>query len=525
VPVSRRATQAFLDRRLDSWAWIKRVPRERLERELDALRVPPRFKTRPWLHQLACFYLCLHQPRLLLLLTMGLGKSKIVADVVTQLLREGRMRRGLVTVPRLVNVATWQDDLERHSDLGYSLVDCEDVGEKRERLLNPPRDADLTVIDYGGLHLAMCDRVKSRKSGGALVKNPGAVARLQELYDFVDLDECHRLANPGSLWHSIARDATERARFAYGTTGTLFGRRVEDAWPQFYLVDRGETLGENFGLFREAFFDVSRDGWRAELRFVRRMAPELHRMLQHRSIRYDEDEVPEVDLPPRVVVPRRLHMTDEQRGHYDRALDGLISAGGSLAQLDGQWVRMRQICSGYLAWRDDAGDHLLRLARNPKLEELEELLAEMLTHSKVVVSTEFTESGRIVSERLRDLGIGHVWFHGGSRDHAGQRRRFMEDPQCRVFLMNSAAGGEGTDGLQKVARYMVLYESPTSPTGRVQTVKRVHRPGQARRSWVYDLTMRRSLEVGILEAIEDGIDVHDRVVAGRAPGRAFFLSD
>lgn len=520
MPVSRRAVDEFLDRDLDSFTWMKGLQREQLERELRAMKVPPRFKTTPWLHQLVCFYIACCMPRFLFLLDMGLGKSKIIADIITQRLRERSMSRALIMVPRLVNIDSWIDDLERHSDLGYNPVSCEDIAEKRERLLFPPKDADVTLIDYPGLHLAMCD-----KHGGKLVKNAAAVRRLQRVYDFVDLDECHKLSNHDSLWFSIARAATKEAEYAYGTTGTLFGKDVTRAWPQFFLVDRGETLGENLGLFRAAFFEHKTGGWKEEWHFIKRMDKTLHRMLQHRSIRYAEAEVPEIDLPPRVNIRRRLNMTEEQREHYMNALEGLINADGNLGQLDGQWVRMRQICSGYLHWRDENGEHLLRFKRNPKLDDLEELLDEMLPRSKVVVAYEYTETGRIISERLTELGIGHEWFYGGSKDHGAQRRRFMEDKRCEVFLMNSASGGEGTDGLQKVAHYEVMFESPSSPILRTQTMKRVHRPGLCNRAFIYDLVMRRSLEGGILQDIEEGIDTHDRVVSGRAPRRGFLLAD
>lgn len=526
MAVSRRAVTAFLERELASYVWMKSLGRGSFLRELEQLRVPPKFKTTPWLHQLVCFYIALHEPRFLFTLDMGLGKSKILADIITQYLRERRITRALVTVPRLVNVDSWVDDLERHSDLGYQRVDCTDIEEKRERLLFPPRDADVTLIDYAGLHLAMCDRVKgSRKSKGKLVKNDAAVRRLQRIYNFVGIDESHKLSNTESLWFSIMRAATKDAEFVYATTGTLFGKRVMDVWPQFFLVDRGETFGENMGLFRAAFFEHRLGPWKQEWHFIKRMDKTLHRMLQHHSIRYAEDEVPEIEVPKLVPIHRRLNMTEEQREHYNNALEGLINAGGELSQLDGQWTRMRQICSGYLAWRDANGDHVLRFQHNPKLDDMESLLDEMLESSKVVIAYDYTETGRMISERLASLGIDHEWFYGGSKDHGAQRRRFMDDAKCRVFLMNSSAGGEGTDGLQKVARYLIMYESPTSPTLRQQTIKRVHRPGLQGRAFVYDLTMRRSLEKGILDSIAEGIDVHDRVVSGRRYGRSFFLSD
>lgn len=351
-----------------------------------------------------------------------------------------------------------------------------------------------------------------------------------QAYDFIALDESHLLsAPPGAkaggrdgLWFSILRMLTRDAHACFGSTGTLFGKDPTDLWSQFYLIDRGETFGENLGIFRTSFFDQEQTGFGAKWVYDRSKALALNRMLQHRSIRYESAEMH--DLPLRVPRRRALKMAGEQREHYMRALEGLINASGELRECKAQWLRMRQICSGYIAWTDETGDHAVRLKENPKLDWLEGKLDEM-GDSKVVVSHEFTESGRMVTEMLARRGIDHVWLWGGAKDKTGLRRRFLDDPRCRVMVMNSAAGGTGNDGLQKVARYMVFYESPTSPTARIQTEKRIHRPGQPERSFVWDPVMDRSLEGGILASIAEGVDVHDCVVNGKMPSRTFLLTE
>lgn len=524
--VSRRAVEDYLRRDFDSFTWMKGLAREQILRELARFDVPPKFRREPWTHQLVCLFIALCMPRFLFLLDMGLGKTYLAALVIETLVREGRVRRGLVTVPRIANVASWGNDLAENSDLGFVGIDCEDIEEKRARLLHPPRDADVAVIDYQSLTLALTRRVKgTRGKKGRLERDDAAVRRLCDVYNLVNIDESHMLTNHESLWYSLLRGITKDAEFVYATTGTLFGKNVEHVWPQFFLVDRGETFGANMGLFRAAFFEEKATAWKVERRFLKHMSDPLHRMLQHRSIRYDESEVPEAEVPKSPPpIARRLDMTEEQREHYNRALEGLINAGGQLAALDGAWTRMRQICGGYLAWKDANGDHVVRFRRNPKLDELEALLEEMLPHSKVIVPYWYTESGRIVSERLDELKIKHEWFYGGSKDHAGQLRRFIERDECRVFLMQSSSAGTGVDGLQKVARYMVIYETPTDPTLRTQTIKRMRRPGQRHRTFVYDLVMRKSLEPGFLSDIADGIDTYQRVVNVRGR-RGMFLAD
>lgn len=513
--ISRTAVANFLDRDFDDYRWMKKLTREKIMRELSAMRVKPRFKTEPWLHQLVCFYIGLCNPHFLFLLDMGTGKTKILADLMTQLLRERRIERALIGVPRLINIDSWEDDLAKHSDLEFWPVDVVDIDEKRELLLEPK--GEVTVIDYQSLTLALC-----RKGKKGLEWDEKLVKRARRLYDFVGMDESHKLANHNGLWWTVMHQLTKFAPYRYGSTGTLFGKNVEDLWGQFALVDGGETFGEHLGLFRASFFTTKMNQW-SGIKYIYnpRMDHQLHAMLAHKSLRYEEHEVQ--DLPKRVSRVALCDMTPEQEAHYKRALEGLINANGKLGDIDAGWLRMRQISSGYLAWKDEHGDHVLPFKRNPKMEQLERLLDEM-GDSKIVICYDYTETGRLITEKVKEMGLGFEWYYGGTKDKSGSRRRFMTDPKCRVFIMNSEAGGTGNDGLQGVARYMVFYESPCPPITRQQTEKRLHRAGQQKRVFIYDLIMQRSLDKGILDSIKEGVNCHERVVNGRLPAKKFFLA-
>jgi hypothetical protein len=124
------------------------------------------------------------------------------------------------------------------------------------------------------------------------------------------------------------------------------------------------------------------------------------------------------------------------------------------------------------------------------------------------------------------MGVGYEWLYGGTKDKVACRRKFIDDPSCRVLVMNSEAGGTGTDGLQSVARYLFFYETPASPITRQQTLKRIHRSGARMRCFIYDMVMQRSLDPGILADIAENRDTYESVVNGkRRPGRGFFLQE
>lgn len=508
--ISRRAVEAYLDRDLDSWVWMKKLKREQLLAEIRGLRPRPVFKTEPWLHQLVCFWIGIHQPRFLYLLDMGLGKSKILLDLISYAQRERKLKRALVAAPRVINLDSWHTAILEHSELEPWLCDVEDIEEKWDRLAYPK--GDITVIDYPSLHLALTVKRKSKGKKNKLVPDDKKVRHIQQTYNLLGLDESHKLGNPDSLWYELLLPVAHTMDYCYATTGTLFGKDPLMAWAQFYLVDKGETLGPNMGIFKAAFFEQRTNGYGVEFRYLRSRDRILHRMFRHRSIIYDETEVG--DLPQRVTRRCYVDMAPDQREHYLRALEGLINANGQLSKLDAAWIRMRQISAGFLSWTDEHGPHTIKFQKNRKLDEVERLVDEVGNHSKVVISYEYTPSGEMICQRLKDRGVDFEWLYGGTKNPAAAKRRFLEDRNCRVFVMQSEAGGTGTDGLQKVARYLIFYESPSSPIARKQTLKRVHRSGVEGRVFIIDLVCVGSCDKGVLDNVEEGIDLYDKVARG-----------
>lgn len=517
--ISKAARQAYVDRDFDSFVWMKKLKLEDLQVELSHLKVKPQFKTTPWLHQLVCFFIGLRYPRFLFLLDMGAGKSKILMDLITQFQREKKLTRALITVPRLINIGSWEEDIGVHSCLEPIMVNAQGIDEKWDALMTGR--GDLALIDYQGLCLAVCDKVKKTARGKkqvVMTPNEKKMKMLRQRYDFIGLDESHKVKNSESLWFEVLEQICEQADFVYATTGTLFGKDPEDMWAQFRLVDGGETFGQDMGLFRTTFYDTKPGPWKVIRTFDKKQSPLLNAMIQNRSIRYNAREFGK-DVPDSVLIRRSISFSDEQRDHYLRALEGLINAGGKFSEMESSWVQLRYITAGYLHWKDEHGEHTVPFKENPKLEALEAILDEV-GDEKVVISHEYTETGRMISEMLKRRKIKHVWLYGGAKDSSGMRRKFIDDPDCQVFLMNSESGGTGVDGLQKVSHYLVLYETPCPPITRKQVIKRIHRPGQRERSFVYDLAMKRSVDIGILDDVLEGIDFYDSVVDPRkAAGR------
>ena len=507
--ISKQAIAAFLRQPRDSWLWMKKLTREDLLADLNQMKVKPYFKTEPWLHQLVCFRIGLACPQFLFLLDMGTGKTHILLNLITQRLREKKLQRALVTVNGQLTISSWGKAVEVHSDLEPILINSSSAEEKWEKLIAPT--GDLTVIDYAGLNLALSKKVK-QGTKQIWMRDDSKVEKLKKIYNFFVADESHEAKNTDTLRFAILRTLTKEMEYRYASTGTPMGRNPQDVFGQFLLVDHGETFSDTLGMFREAFFLQGLNNFGArEFTFNKKKEALFNEFMQHRSIRYADDECG--DIPPCKIIQLTLDFTPEQREHYLNAVEGLISAGGKLSEMDNNYHRMRQIVAGYMHWTDQYGEHTVRFDRNIKLEMLKVLLEDS-GNSKFVISHEYTESGRMITEMLDELKIGYEWVYGGTKDKVAAKDRFIADLSKRVFVMNSEVGGTGTDGLQDVVRYLVFYESPTSPITRKQVIKRVHRSGQSKRTFIYDLTIRGSIDKRVLDFIAEGNNLHDALVAG-----------
>lgn len=83
-----------------------------------------------------------------------------------------------------------------------------------------------------------------------------------------------------------------------------------------------------------------------------------------------------------------------------------------------------------------------------------------------------------ITERQRDLAV----------------QRFIEDPRCRIMIMQPGAGGKGTDGLQHVCSDALFVEIPPTAIDFQQTVGRLDRGGQTE-----PVTVRAAIAEGTVQ--------------------------
>lgn len=169
------------------------------------------------------------------LLEMGLGKTVSTLTAIAELRRRGEITAALVIAPKKVVENVWKQECEGWTHLNHlktSLV----TGNEKQRLV-----ALKTVSDVYCIGRDNVEWLEGQLNGK---KWP---------FDMLVIDEISSFKNQDSKrWKSLRRMVPRFYR-RVGLTGTLRPNGLQDVWPQMYLVDRGERLGEKVTEFRRRY--------------------------------------------------------------------------------------------------------------------------------------------------------------------------------------------------------------------------------------------------------------------------------
>ena len=468
---------------------------------------------KPYKHQLVSFLLGVYEPQFLFFVDMGCGKSRIVLDLIRYRLQCGLQPRFLVLVPNVGNMEDWVDQATEYAP-DLRVVALEGSSEQRGHTLN--RDGHIFVLNYPGL-VALCTSLvltsrKDKKRKRRLDYQKLAAVKSQ--FNGIVLDESTAVGNHRSVTYQVCNELAKAISVRYNLTGTPFGKDPQALWPQFYFIDRGETLGPTLGLFRSAYFTKRKNYWGGyEYTFIAKRAKRLHRVLKNRSIFYKAREC--IDLPREISIQRYVVFTRDMEQYYKTVLEQLRAARGNYMLAKNSFLNMRQIASGFIGVQDEDTGAKAKIVfpENPKLVSLIALLDEIPTDAKVVVFYDYVYSGDRIAHALKEEGIRFETLSGAQQDKRGAVRRFRQDADCRVFLVNNKSGAFGLN--LQVAQYAIYYEMPVEPLLWAQTHRRISRSGQkAKKVFFVMLMMKNSVDEDILSSHKKGEDLFKRVMSG-----------
>jgi SNF2 family DNA or RNA helicase len=292
-------------------------------------------------------------------------------------------------------------------------------------------DALLVVDTYYGLMRMVCETVPptKKKKKDHLTISSTQVARLMKGIDGLIMDESTTVKNRGKLPFRVCRQISKRVGTVFALSGTPFGRDPIDLWAQMFLVDQGETLGPTLGLFRECFFKATENYWGGfKYDIDKNKMGLLNRTLANRSLRY---VAATSDLPKLVSIVKHIKLPHDARTYYERAYDQLKKSRGNIQESKNAFLRLRQISSGFLGYRDDElGIRAeLEFPENPKLDLLLSVIESIPTDRKILVFHDFIFSGSIISRELTEMGVKHVRLYHKTKNQDELLRQFAQHHQ------------------------------------------------------------------------------------------------
>lgn len=518
--IRKAAIKAFLSRKRRDYRPWKDYSLNKLLDIRDGLPVRPPIWNVLRLHQKVCLLIGALERCFGFFLDTGMGKTFLIIALLRyfQKLHPAKRQRFLVLVPTKLHKDTWTLQVEKHgAGLTSILMLAGSSENKWKQLLSS--DADIVVETYGGM-MRMVSKLVERKKKRAGAKhrlkwNEALITKFAAQFDGLVCDESIKVMNKDSLLSRCCYQIRKRMEYCFELNGTPFGKDPEPIWGQLYLLDKGETLGETLGLFRAAFYNAKEDIFgRTEYTFNRKMDHVLHDLIASRTISYEADEG---DLPAVVPIIHRVAMPEDAEAYADRARQAIIASHGNYQESKNAFMRMRQISSGWMGYKDDeTGDRAqVNFKPNYKLEALLDFIATINPKYKWIVFHEFNYSGALISKALTAESIDHAWVYGKTKDPGAELRRFVGTPasECPGLLLSNALGSG--HNLQ-VAKYGIFFEAPVSPIDRYQCRKRYERQESPHKTvFRVDFVVPGTYDESILKFHKVGQDLFDAIIRGK----------
>ncbi|KAI9159254.1 putative ATPase [Blastocladiella emersonii ATCC 22665] len=241
------------------------------------------------------------------------------------------------------------------------------------------------------------------------------------------------------------------------------------------------------------------------LQLTNQLVTKMHQILGPFMLRRVKADV-NLNLPPKKELVVTAPLTREQRDLFTAVRENTLVEylTAKFEALDVRVPRTRELSVGlrhkYMAVRRlschpflfphpeypiDYEPEASLVARSGKMMLLDQILRALLVDEadqkhKVLLFSQYTTFLTIVQYYLESKGWGHARLDGsvGHEERKAAIAKFHNDPECKLFLLSTKAGGLGLNLV--AADTVVLLDSSDNPAVDLQAMDRAHRMGQDR---------------------------------------------
>ncbi|KAJ9109046.1 hypothetical protein QFC21_000372 [Naganishia friedmannii] len=338
-----------------------------------------------------------------------------------------------------------------------------------------PQDFDIMVTSY-----EMCLREKTTFKKFS--------------WEYIIIDEAHRIKNVDSLLSQIVRSFNSRGRLLI--TGTPLQNNLQELWAllNFILPDVFSS-SEDFDNWFKQKGDSPED--------QDSVVQQLHKVLRPFLLRRVKADV-EQSLLPKKEINLYVGMSEMQRKWYKSLLEKDIDA---VNVFDGAEPGPPYTTDQHLI--DNAGKMII----------LDKLLKNMKEKgSRVLIFSQMSRVLDILEDYCLFRGYKYCRIDGGT-DHESRTRAIDDynspDSDKFIFLLTTRAGGLGINLV--TADIVVLFDSDWNPQADLQAMDRAHRIGQTKQVYVFRFITQDAIEERIIERATQKLKLDQLVIQeGRA---------
>lgn len=445
--------------------------------QLEQRHVRPLLKTKPWKHQreAACF--CIEQQPEAAMLAMGMGCGKSLSVLYTVALEQHRTV--LILCPKSV-LGVWRREIERHfaGEHTVLVLDKGTTKTKADQLRRVrPHGVLFVVVNYD-----------------TAWREPLANDLIAFRFDCVIADESHRLKAPGgksSRWAGmLGRSVGRRVCL----TGTPMPHSPLDLYGQFRFL-APQVFGTSFTRFRARYALTHKDFPSKVMQWLNQ--DELQVKFHQQSFVCTADDV--LDLPELTHNVRTCTLSAKSARVY-RELEkdfvaqveaGTVTIANALTKL----LRLQQVTSGFVGGEGDDGERFVEQLGDDKAQLLSDLLSD--TDEPAVVFCRFRGDLDAVERVASNLGRSYAELSGRRRDAIDEHANMVD---VQIAGVQIASGGVGIDLTR--AALGIYYSLGFSLGDYLQSIARLHRPGQLRPTRLFHLVAEGTVDEAVYRALE-----------------------
>jgi SNF2 family DNA or RNA helicase len=342
---------------------------------------------------------------------------------------------------------------------------------------------------------------------------------LNREWDVLVLDEAHYVKNEETERYDLIERLTYN--YAFFLTATPIQNELTDMYNIVSLLRPG--LFGTREVFHHYFVDKSQET------LINR--EELHDRLDTVMIRNRRDDT-EIDFTDRTIDTRVFEPSQKERELYQLVSEYVTSA---YSQNQGQklvlMLLQKEVVSSPIALKrtiENRLDEQSELTHADELQSIIDLIETIDTVTKqerlldivqeardnvemgrVIVFTQFRATQQQVLDRLASDGYTVHAFHGGHS--SGEKEQIVEDfEEDGGILVSTDAMSEGRN--LQFCNIMVNMDLPWNPMRVEQRIGRIHRIGQKRDVYVFNMALKDTIEEYVLDRLYHKIDLFQQSV-------------